>query len=54
MKPKCPKCEVELDLNHDLRWENIGALGTVAVYYCGKCGSILGVGDGRMHSKKGK
>ena len=45
IRPKCPKCEMELDLNSDLLWENLGAFkGAGAAYYCSKCGSILGVG----------
>lgn len=53
VKPKCPKCEAELDLKNDIKWETSGIVKkTFTVYYCGKCGSILSVGIPRTFSNK--
>ncbi|MGP6240460.1 hypothetical protein ACNF40_08685 [Cuniculiplasma sp. SKW4] len=52
VRPKCPKCEAELDLKNDIKWENVGSIKSITVYYCGKCGAIFNVGAQRMLSNK--
>ena len=54
VRPKCPKCEAELDLKQDIRWENFGFLRGAAIYYCGKCGAILSVGKQQNFSRRGE
>ena len=55
VKPKCPKCENELDVKNDIKWENTeGLLKSIAVFYCGMCGAILSVGgSAKLFSNKG-
>ena len=40
--PRCPFCDVTLDLPKDVGAQRVGLLGKATIIWCKRCGAILG------------